>query len=315
MRAFVGLQRAPIHDRGFIGSGLGRARTAGDIGKGRLVRGDQAGAGAGFDGHVAEGHAALHRKRPHRVAGIFDDIAGAAGRADLGDDRQRHVLGRDAERQRAVHGHAHVPGFGHQQRLRGQHMLDIGGADAEGDRAEGAMGRGVGIAADDGLARQGPALLRPDDVDDALADIAHRQIFDAEIACIGLQSRDLGRGFGIGDALGPVGGRHIVVRHGQGQIRAAHRAAGQPEALEGLRARHLMDEMAVDIEHRGFPRRGMDQMGVPDLVVERLCRHVPSLPCWCCNNTTKANRARALRRTGRHSNGMSVRRGPVAARA
>ena len=30
-----------------------------------------------------------------------------------------------------------------QQRLRRQHMLDLAGADAEGQRAEGAVGRGV----------------------------------------------------------------------------------------------------------------------------------------------------------------------------
>jgi hypothetical protein len=49
-------------------------------------------------------------------------------------------------------------------------MLDLRGADAEGQRAEGAVGRGVAVAADDGHAGQGEALLRADDVDDALAD-------------------------------------------------------------------------------------------------------------------------------------------------
>jgi hypothetical protein len=47
-------------------------------------------------------------------------------------------------------------------------VLDLGRADAEGQRAEGAMRRGVAVAADDGHARQGEALLRPDDVHDAL---------------------------------------------------------------------------------------------------------------------------------------------------
>ena len=47
-------------------------------------------------------------------------------------------------------------------------MLDLGGADAEGERAEGAMRRGVAVAADDGHAGLGQALLGADDMDDAL---------------------------------------------------------------------------------------------------------------------------------------------------
>ena len=49
----------------------------------------------------------------------------------------------------------------------------------------------------------------------------------------------------------------------------AHLAAGHAQALEGLRARHLMDEMAVDIEEAGAVLGLVDQMIVPDLVVER----------------------------------------------
>ena len=50
-------------------------------------------------------------------------------------------------------------------------MLHLGGADPEGQRPEGAMGGGVGVAADDGHARLGDPLLGTDDVDDALAGI------------------------------------------------------------------------------------------------------------------------------------------------
>jgi hypothetical protein len=47
-------------------------------------------------------------------------------------------------------------------------MLDLAGADAEGERAERAVRRRVAVAADQGRAGQREALLRPDDVDDAL---------------------------------------------------------------------------------------------------------------------------------------------------
>ena len=175
MRALVGLQRLPVVERHVPGRALRRARLALDIGEGRLVRRDQAGAGAALDRHVADGHAAFHRQRADRLAGIFDDVAGAAGGADLADDGEDDVLGGDACRQLAVDAHQHVLGLALDQRLRGQHMLDLGGADAVRQRAEGAVRRGVAVAADDGHARQREALLRADDVDDALADDRSRE--------------------------------------------------------------------------------------------------------------------------------------------
>ncbi len=49
----------------------------------------------------------------------------------------------------------------------------------------------------------------------------------------------------------------------------AHLAAGQAQALEGLRAGDLVDQVAVDVEQAGAVVRGVDDMGVPDLVVKR----------------------------------------------
>ena len=47
------------------------------------------------------------------------------------------------------------------QRLRRQHVLDFAGADAERQRAECAVGRGVAVAADDRHPRQGQARSGP----------------------------------------------------------------------------------------------------------------------------------------------------------
>ena len=68
--------------------------------------------------------------------------------------------------------------------------------------------------------------------------------------------------------LRAVGGRHVVVDDGERLLRGAHLAAGEAQALEGLRAGHLMDEVAVDIEEAGAVLGLMDDMVVPDLVVE-----------------------------------------------
>ena len=47
------------------------------------------------------------------------------------------------------------------QGLGGQHVLDLAGADAEGQGAEGPVGRGVAVAADDGHARLGQPCSGP----------------------------------------------------------------------------------------------------------------------------------------------------------
>ena len=77
------------------------------------------------------------------------------------------------------------------QRLGGQHVLDLARADAEGERPERAVRGGVAVAADDGHARQRAALLGPDDVDDALAGVAHRVVRDAELGGVLAQHLDL----------------------------------------------------------------------------------------------------------------------------
>ena len=74
------------------------------------------------------------------------------------------------------------------QGLRGQHMLDFRGADAESERAKGAVRRGVAVAAHHRHAGLGISLLRADDVHDALADIGHGEVRDAELAHVALQA-------------------------------------------------------------------------------------------------------------------------------
>src|SRR5215475_4688358 len=94
-------------------------------------------------------------------------------------------------------------------------MLRLRGADAECERAEGAVGRRVTVAADDGQTGLSHALLRPDDVDDALADVRHREVLDAEVAAVLRQRLDLDARFLFGDALAAIGRRDVVVGNGE----------------------------------------------------------------------------------------------------
>jgi hypothetical protein len=49
--------------------------------------------------------------------------------------------------------------------------------------------------------------------------------------------------------------------------------SGQAQALEGLRAGHLVHQVAVDVEHGGAVVLGVDDVLVPELVVQGACGH------------------------------------------
>ncbi len=103
-------------------------------------------------------------------------------------------------------------------------------------RAKGTVGRGMRIAADDGHAGLGEALLRPDDVDDALADIVHAEIGHAKIAGVLFERFDLDTAFDLDDALGAVRGRHVMVSNRQRRLRPVHLATRHAQAFECLRS-------------------------------------------------------------------------------
>ena len=96
---------------------------------------------------VAEREAGLDRQRPHGRAGILDRIARAGGGAEFADQVQDHVLGGDARHQLALEAGAHLLGLALHHRLRGDHMDQLGRANAEGQRAHAAMRRGMAVAA------------------------------------------------------------------------------------------------------------------------------------------------------------------------
>ena len=101
-------------------------------------------------------------------------------------------------------------------------MLALRGPDAEGEGAERAVGRGVAVAAHHRGPRQGEALLGSDDVDDALARVEHVEDLDPELLAVRAQGLDLEPRFGVLDAEGAVGGRHVVVGDRECRVASAH---------------------------------------------------------------------------------------------
>ena len=182
------------------------------------------------------------------------------------------------------------------QRLGGQDVLDLAGPDAEGEGAEGAVCRGVAVAADDRHAGLRPALLGADDVDDALVGVAHRVAGDAELgACCRRGPSAAGPRSGRPPACrcrwsGTLWSAVATVRSGRRTVRPARR-----RPVEGLRRRHLVEQVEVDEEEVGLAlgrrgRRGASQIfsvsvrgaisGRPRRCRPRACRRAPcTRPC------------------------------------
>ena len=103
-------------------------------------------------------------------------------------------------------------------------------------------------------------------MDDPLLRAAHGKATDPELARVAGHRFDLLRG----DRLGRLVVRRNVVVHGrEGQLGPAHGPPREPEALKGLRARHLVDEMEVDVEEVGLARRAPHDVPLPDLLRQR----------------------------------------------
>ncbi len=154
--------------------------------------------------------------------------------------------------------------------LGGQDVLHLGSSDAHCDCAECAVRRGVAVTAHDRHARLGQTQLRPDDMDDALVDIAHRVKPDPEFLAISAERLHLDAGDRISDRLVDVDRRHVVVFGGQCQIGTAHRAVRQPQTIERLRTCHFVHQVQIDVNQVGFGAVARyHQVVVPHLFRER----------------------------------------------
>ena len=149
------------------------------------------------------------------------------------------------------------------------------------------MGGGVGVAAHYGHAGQGGAVFRANHVHDALA-LGHerKERRRAELGHVAVQGGDLFFADRVGDAVVaqlPTGGGRVVVGRGHDRADAPDLAAGLAQTFKSLRAGHFMDEVTVDVQHGGAVFFGVDDMLVPNLVIQRAGHGFPSKqPCILC---------------------------------
>ncbi len=240
-------------------------RPAAEVFVGFFIGRDESGAGAAFDRHVANRHPVFHRQGTDHVARVFDAVSHAARSADLADEIQNDVFGCDAGFQAAIDAQLKRFRFRLQQRLRGEHVLDLARADAEGQRAERAVGRGVAVAADDGHAWLRVSLLGADNVDDALPRVMDVVKLDAELATVIPQGFDLLLRDEINNRQAAIGRRHVVIDRRKRPLWPANRAAGEAQALEGLWACDFVHQVQVDVENRLPAWLVVDDVLVPNL--------------------------------------------------
>ena len=141
-----------------------------------------------------------------------------------------------------------------QQALRREHVPDLGGPDAEGERAECAVGAGVAVAADDGRPGWVSAELRADDVHDAAPVVLHPEQLDAELRAVARELTHLPCGrfdrdrHATGDLRRVRRGR--VIHGRQRPVRAAQPQTACPQHVEGLRRGDLVHQVQIDVQHR-----------------------------------------------------------------
>ena len=141
-----------------------------------------------------------------------------------------------------------------------------------GQCPHGAVGRRMGIPTDDGHARQRRALLGSHDMDNALTDIVQGNFGNGVGRAVVVQGLQLDAGYIIFHPRQTLGTlvrfcRDVVVRHGDVGADPPGLPTRQPQALEGLGRRHLMEQLPVDIDQRSAVVTGLDQMAVPQLVI------------------------------------------------
>ncbi len=175
-------------------------------------------------------------------------MTGTASAAGFTDNGQHNVFGGNAWRRFAQHFNLHGLRAALFQGLRGKHVLNFGSTDTECQRTERAVRGGVGITADDGHARQRHTLLWPNDVHDALERVIQVIQLNAELSTVfhqllHLNTRHLARRI---DVFGLR--RNVVIHGGEGFRRLTHFAPVRTQTIKGLRRRHFMDQMAINIE-------------------------------------------------------------------
>ena len=126
-------QGPPVGQGPFQGIPLGceLPLPTGDVFESHLIGGNHPGPGAGFDAHIADGHAGFHRQPAHGLAAVFKHVSGAAGGPHGTDNFQDHILGENVGCKTAGKFHLVSLRFALHKGLSDQHVLNFRSPDTE----------------------------------------------------------------------------------------------------------------------------------------------------------------------------------------
>ena len=124
----------------------------------------------------------------------------------------------------------------------------------------------MAVAANDGHTRLGDAELRPDDVHNALIGVPQAVEFHTKLFAVLGQFIHLKAGQFLPDGQMLIFGGHVVVGRSHGLLWAEDRNAPFFQTRKRLRARHLVDEVAVDVEDLCILTYLRDEVVVPDFI-------------------------------------------------
>jgi hypothetical protein len=150
-------------------------------------------------------------------------------------------------------------------------MLDLTGTNTKGQGSKGTVRRSVRVTAHSDTSRKSETLLGTDNVNDTLTFVGHGKVCHTEILDILLELHDLRSTSSLFNEcfyihkIGSVSGGYVVIDGHKSAVRSPHGAVSNPEAFKGLRGRHLVNQMAIDVDES---RQAViiDQVIIPDLV-------------------------------------------------
>ncbi len=136
----------------------------------------------------------------------------------------------------------------------------------EGNRAECSVGGGMRVAANDRHARKGNAVLRADDMNDAVLRIAQSPMGDMVFCRILFQGPELVGGERVRYRQMLVDGRRIMIGRGECFFGEHDIETAGLQSQKGDRTGHFVNKMPVDKEDIGAALDAADGMAIPDAV-------------------------------------------------
>lgn len=248
---------------------LGGHRASLEVSEGNLIGCHKSCTGSLLDTHVTEGGASLHGQATDGLTSVLDNVSVASGSTDDTDDVEDNVLGGHTKRKLTVDCDAHALGRALDEGLRGKHVLNLGGTNAEGKRSEGTVGGCMGVTTNHGASGQSESLLESNNVHNTLALVAESEVGKLVVLGVVVKSGHLQEGLGrlteLALAAALTGG-HVMVRGTEETLGVANRATGHTKTLEGLGRGDLVDHHTIDTNEAGTIVLGVNDVVIPDLL-------------------------------------------------